>query len=97
MKLLRYHPDVPAEVREILAHYESISGRLADEFWNELTTALAQAREYPERHHFDPSGRRRGNLTRFPYHFLFRIFDDSIRITVVRHNHRNPGYGVRRK
>lgn len=97
MRSLSYHPDVPSEVREILAYYQGISPILADDFWIELTEALEYAREFPTRHHFDPSGRRRGNLSRFPYHFLFRVFSSTVRITAVRHNSRNPNYGSHRQ
>lgn len=84
-------------MREILAYYDDISEKLGDEFWNELKEALGYVREFPERHHFDPSGRRRANLKRFPYHVLFRVFESHIRVTVVRHNQRNPNYGSKRK
>lgn len=97
MRFVVYHPKVPSEVRQIIADYEEISTKLADGFWEELTDAITYATEFPERHHFDASGRRRSNLKRFPYHFLFRIFDDRIRITVVRHHSRSPEYGMRRK
>lgn len=91
-----YHRSVQQEVRDILAHYERVSNQLADDFWSELTTAVEYASKYPERHHFDPSGRRRCNLTRFPYHFLFRTESSQIKVTVVRHHARNPSYGARR-
>jgi plasmid stabilization system protein ParE len=97
MRSLAYHSSVPLEVREILDYYEGISPLLADEFWNELTEALEYARIHPARHHFDASGRRRSNLSRFPYHFLFRVFPTTVRITAVRHNNRDPKYGVRRQ
>jgi plasmid stabilization system protein ParE len=96
MRELVYHPLVPGEAREILAYYDGISPKLGDEFWSELTDALEYARRYPERHHFDRGGRRRGSLKQFPYHFLFRIMDDEIRITAIRHDRRDPGYGIRR-
>jgi plasmid stabilization system protein ParE len=67
-----YHSAVQAEIREILDYYGGISGQLADDFWEELTDAFEYAGRFPERHHFDASGRRRSNLSRFPYHFLFR-------------------------
>lgn len=97
MRLVVYHPQVPSEVRKVIEYFDGISPKLADEFWDELTEAIEYAREFPERHHFDPSGFRRSNLKRFPYHFLFRVFPDYIRVTVVRHNRRHPGYGTRRK
>ena len=39
---------------------------------------------------------RRVNLDRFPYHFLFRIHGDTVRILVVRHHRRHPLYGRQR-
>ena len=92
-----YHPKVPGEARQIVSDYEEISPQLGDEFWAELTDAIIYATEFPERHHFDASGRRRSNLKRFPYHFLFRVFEDHIRITVIRHHSRDPQFGVRRE
>jgi len=97
MRFTVYHPKVPSETRQIIADYEEISPALADGFWTELTDAIVYATEFPERHHFDASGRRRGNLKRFPYHFLFRVFDDRIRITVVRHHSRSSQFGSRRQ
>jgi hypothetical protein len=70
---LRYHERVQDEVREILGFYSAISNQLADDFWNEFSEAAEDARQHPERHHFDASGSRRSNLSRFPYHFLFRV------------------------
>lgn len=97
MKEVRFHPKVPGEVREIVEYYEEISPRVADNFWAELVEAIEFAQDHPEQHHFDSSGRRRGNLKRFPYHFLFRNFADHIRITIVNHDKRHPGLGARRQ
>jgi len=97
MRKVVYHPKVPPEVRNFVEHYDSISSDLGDSFWFELTEAIEYAREFPERHHFDRTGRRRSNLKRFPIHFLFRIFPEMIRITAVRHVRQDPGYGAKRK
>jgi plasmid stabilization system protein ParE len=97
MREVLYHPKVPIEVHDFIEHYDSISTDLGDSFWQELTEAIEYAREYPERHHFDRTGRRRSNLKRFPIHILFRVFPDTIRITAVRHDRQDPGYGARRK
>jgi plasmid stabilization system protein ParE len=97
MNQVVYHPKVPAEVRSFLEHYESISGDLGDSFWVELTEAIENARNFPERHHFDRTGRRRSNLKRFPIHFLFRVFPGFVRITAVRHNRQDPSYGTSRQ
>ena len=92
-----YHPKVPAEVRDSLSYYDAISPKLGDAFWAELTEAIEYARDFPERHHFDRTGRRRSNLKRFPVHFLFRVLPDMIRITAVRQNRQSPGYGSTRQ
>lgn len=91
-----YHSSIQREIREALEYYHDISEQLADAFWAELTASFDYARRFPLRHHFDPSGRRRSNLKRFPYHFLFRVSDSTVKITALRHNSRNPRYGSRR-
>src|SRR5271165_3039808 len=40
---------------------------------------------------------RRGNLRRFPYHFLFRRHGHEVRILVVRHHHRYQSFEFRRR
>ena len=92
-----YHPAVQKDVSAILRHYESISSSLADEFWGELQARIEAAARNPEHFHFGAAGRRRVNLRKFPYHFLFRVFADGIRITVVRHHNRAPRLGLSRK
>jgi plasmid stabilization system protein ParE len=87
-----YHPKVPGEVREIYGYYRDVSEELSEDFWDHLMSAIDYAARFPERHHFDLGAkRRRSNLDRFPYHFLFLEFSDHIRITVVRHNKRTIG------
>jgi plasmid stabilization system protein ParE len=92
-----YHPSVQRDVNRILQYYHSISGRLADEFWDELLEYIAAAAKNPEHFHFAEEGLRRANLQKFPYHFLFRTLTDKIRITVVRHNKRHPRHAIQRK
>ena len=97
MRAAVYHPKVPAEVRAFLDHYDAISTALGDSFWQELEEAITYARQHPERHHFDHTGRRRGNLKRFPIHFLFRILPGVIRVTAVRHDRQDPRHGSGRQ
>jgi len=99
MKELRFHYSAPKEARYFYRYYADISDSLAEEFWRELNNALSYAQEYPERHHYDALGvgLRRSNLKRFPIHFLFKVFQDSIRVTVVKHNKQKPNLGLKRK
>ena len=58
---------------------------------------VALALENPTRFHPIEGDLRRAILGRFPYHFLYRIHDDTLRILVVRHHHRDPAHGVKRR
>ena len=91
-----YHPDVQRDVSRILRHYDGINDRLGDEFWEELNSFINIARTSPQRFHFEARDRRRVNLRRFPYHFLFREIPGGIRITVVRHHKQQPEHGLER-
>ncbi len=91
-----YHPAVRCDVRNILRHYDEISIRLGDAFWDELQALIEQARANPERFHPTDRGLHRANMKSFPYHFLYRIRPGGIRIVVVRHHERRPSYGARR-
>jgi len=92
-----YHPAVQVDVSRILRHYDGINDRLGDEFWQELTSFIAKASANPQHFHFEAQDRRRVNLRRFPYHFLFREIPGGIRITVVRHHKQHPERGLERR
>lgn len=91
-----YHPAVQRDVSRILRYYDGINDRLGDEFWEELNSFIAQAAARPHHFHLEAEGRRRVNLKRFPYHFLFRETSNGIRIIVVRHHHQHPNFGQAR-
>ncbi len=92
-----YHPAVQRDVSRILRHYDGSNDRLGDEFWEELNSFISQVVAHPERFHFEERDRRRVNLRRFPYHFLFREIPGGIRITVVRHHKQHPDRGLERR
>ena len=97
MKPLLIHPRAAKDACVIASMYAEVSDELHDKFWKEIDDAIDYIEQYPERHHYDPSGRRRSNLKRFPYHILFEERLESNRIMVIRHHHRNPRYGIKRK
>ena len=92
-----YHPAVQRDVSRILRHYDGINDKLGDEFWDELNSFINRAGANPKRFHLEARDRRRVNLKRFPYHFLFREIAGGIRITVVRHHKQHPERGLDRK
>jgi hypothetical protein len=50
--------------------YYDISFQLGEDFFSEFKIGLAKVSENPRFFHFDPTGLRRCNLERFPYHFF---------------------------
>ena len=94
---LIYHRNVQRDVSAVLDYYDEVGGLgLGDAFFAEFMIYVAQAVENPTRFHLVERDLRRANLSRFPYHFLFRVQGDTVRILVVRHNHRAPHYGLTR-
>jgi plasmid stabilization system protein ParE len=93
---VRFHRSVQTDLDEILERYREFSDSLAEEFFTEFQTGLFKVAENPRFFHFDTCGLRRCNFDRFPYHFLYDVREDYVRVWVVRHNRRNPTWGVKR-
>ena len=92
------HPKVRSDIHMIMEYYERVaSPELADDFFSELRCFMLEAAKRPESFSIREGDLRRANLHRFPYHFLFRIVADSVRVLVVRHHQRRPSLGVRRR
>ena len=91
-----YHPLVRRDVQEALSYYGKISARLVEEFHAELRDIINRAAENPLRFHQADRGFRRANLKRFPYHVLYEIRPEDLRVMLVRHNKRHPQYGLPR-
>lgn len=97
MRLL-LHRKVGADVNAIMEYYERVGSReLADDFYSELRRLLLDAAERPESFSIRERDIRRVNLRRFPYHLLFRVVGDEVRVLVVRHHGRHPLKGIHRR
>jgi hypothetical protein len=94
---IEYHPAVEQDVAEALQRYDAVSQKLGNEFKAELRRMISLAAKSPDRFHQIKSRVHRANLLRFPYHFIYREIPDGIRITLVRHHHRHPEFGLKRK
>jgi plasmid stabilization system protein ParE len=95
---LEFHRQIAADISRIMDYYEDVSGpKLADEFYIELRTFFQKAADAPEAYDIRERDLSRVNLERFPYHFLFRIVRDRVRILVVRHHRRRPSLGLHRR
>jgi plasmid stabilization system protein ParE len=92
------HPKVYSDVQAIMEYYEQVASmELADDFYAELRQFMIQAAERPDSFSIRDRDIRRVNLHRFPYHFLFRVIGDAVRVLVVRHHRRHPSLGSRRR
>ena len=92
-----YHPQVRGDVEEALTYYRGISAPLADDFYAELRSIIQRAVDNPLRFHQADQGFRRANFNRFPYHLLYEVRLEFLRVMLVRHNKRHPRYGLPRK
>jgi plasmid stabilization system protein ParE len=92
------HPKAHSDIEAIMEYYERVAdSQLAGEFYAELRYCMVQAAEKPETFAIRERDIRRVNLRRFPYHFLFRVVGDVVRILVVRHHRRHPSMGLERR
>ncbi len=96
MKLV-YHPSVRRDVREILDYYDARSDSAGDRFFEALQAAERNIEEHPTGHHFIDPLRRRCNLEHFPYHLIFQVVADEVRVLALRHHRRHPQYGLHRR
>lgn len=95
---LEFHKEIAADISRIMDYYEDVAGpQLADDFYAELRAFFQKAADSPELYAIREHDLRRVNLERFPYHFLFRIVGDTVRILVVRHHSRRPSLGTHRR
>ena len=91
MKLI-YHEKVQSDVNAIIRYYDAISDSLGDDFWQELMSLINNIREHPTRFHFEKPPLRRANLETFPHCIGYKVFSDHVKIMVVKHKSRSPGY-----
>ena len=92
------HREVETDVDAIMQYYKRVGSRgLAEDFYAELRRYMLIAAERPESFSIRERDLRRVNLDRFPYHFLFRVVGDAVRILVVRHHRRHHSLGIYRR
>ncbi|MFN2623548.1 MAG: type II toxin-antitoxin system RelE/ParE family toxin [Chthoniobacterales bacterium] len=92
------HPKVYSDIEKIMHYYEQVATQtLADQFYSELRQLMIQAAAAPEQFAIRQGDIHRANLRRFPYHFLFRVVGDAVRILVIRHHRRHSNIGSERR
>ena len=95
---IEYHPDLERELIEVRDYYNAQSYGLGAEFINEFERQILLIAAMPERWMLVRENIRRSLMKRFPYVILFRVINkDVLRVTVLKHERRHPGYGTYRK
>jgi plasmid stabilization system protein ParE len=91
------HPAAEQDLQAAAAFYERegspiVAARFIAEF-KRLATLLL---EHPEIGSPRAKGRRGFSMSVFPYTVIYRVNDDDIKILVVKHDSKHPGFGGRR-
>ena len=91
------HPAAEQDIQEAATFYERegspiVAARFVAEF-KRLATLLL---EHPEIGSPRSNGRRGFSMSVFPYTVIYRAGADEIRILVVKHDSKRPGFGGKR-
>jgi toxin ParE1/3/4 len=93
---MRYslHPEVERDLEEAALHLQhKASLKTAAKFMAEFERVAILLVEYPGLGTPMSRGRKIHPLRVFKYSVVYRIVEDGVRILVVRHRRRRPGYG----
>ena len=93
-----YHPLTVSDLNSAIEYYNRKRAGLGDEFRAEVYAAIARVPINPSPYAIVEHGIRRCFVRRFPYSVLFRLMNgEAIRILVIRHHRRHPGFGLGRR
>jgi plasmid stabilization system protein ParE len=92
------HPGAEQDIADALDFYAEQAGLLvAQRFLTEFERVAQLLVEHPGFGTPTTKGRRVFPLRIFPYSVVYRSLEASVRIIVVRHQHRKPNYGGARR
>lgn len=92
------HPGAEHDIANALDFYSEQAGLVvAGRFLEEVERVAKLLVEHPGLGTPTTRGRRTFPLKVFPYSVVYRNLEDSIRILIVRHQHRKPGYAGGRR
>ena len=95
---LELHPLARGDITRIVDYYKRAGGNdLAEDFYSELRSYFDKAANSPQGYAIRERDVRRVNLENFPFHFLYRVVDDGVRVLAVRHHRRRPSLGMHRR
>ena len=89
---LEFHPDAEVELIEAAEYYELQVPGLGERFEDEVRRATDLLLQHPEIGSIADPNLRRIVLDRFPFTLYYSVTSDVLRIEVVAHQRRMPGY-----
>lgn len=91
-------PQAQKDIAEAAKYYQERRAGLELDFLSKVDAAVSTIARDPLRFEQVRPGIRRCFLERFPYGIYYRVPDaDTVRVIIVRHHSRRPGFGMRRK
>ena len=92
------HPRAESDIAEVIDFYRERAGlAVAARFLDEFERVARLLVQHPGFGTTVAGGRRSYPLKFFPYSVVYRTLDNEIRILIVRHHHRKPGYAASRQ
>lgn len=94
---IELHPHAEHDLADSADFYRQRAGvAVAQRFLNEFERIARFAARHPALGTPVERGRRRLVFKVFPYSLIYRQIQDGIRVVVIRHHHRKPGFGANR-
>jgi plasmid stabilization system protein ParE len=91
------HPGAERDLADALSYYRHQTSRVvAIRFLDEFERVAKLLAEFPELGSLGAKGKRTFSLRVFPYSVVYRPASVGVKILILRHQHRRPGYGSRR-
>ena len=95
---IEYHPELENELREIIGYYNGCVQGLGKDFLDAFEKQVLEIASAPTIWMVIEKDIRRALMNRFPYVIYFRVLkNDTLRITVIKHQRRHPRLGRKRK
>ena len=93
----RIEPEAAAELEEAALWYENHRGDLGSDFLDSVDRVLRRLERWPHAGVAIPGlpaelGVRRVPVDRYPYHLIYLLAADAIRILAIAHDRRMPRY-----
>ena len=94
--IVEYHPLTASDLNRAVSYYKR--QRPGEELRAEVYETIALIRSNPLQFVIVERAIRRAFVHRFPYSVLFRVVnDETVRVLVIRHHRRRPGFGLSRR